>query len=55
MDAIASKPAPTGISALCHWRQQAIGTGMITATLAEVFVPFFVVVMKLVRKRHKTI
>ncbi|MGH8346835.1 MAG: efflux RND transporter permease subunit, partial [Pseudomonas sp.] len=40
--------------------QQAIGTGviggMITATLAVVFVPvFFVVVMKLVRKRHKTI
>jgi multidrug efflux pump len=39
--------------------QQAIGTGviggMITATLAVVFVPvFFVVVMKLVRKRHKT-
>ena len=38
--------------------QQAIGTGviggMITATLAVVFVPvFFVVVMKLVRKRHK--
>ncbi len=37
--------------------QQAIGTGviggMITATLAVVFVPvFFVVVMKLVRKRH---
>jgi multidrug efflux pump len=28
--------------------------GMITATLAVVFVPvFFVVVMKLVRKRHK--
>ncbi|WP_322617079.1 efflux RND transporter permease subunit [Pseudomonas sp. BIC9C] len=40
--------------------QQAIGTGviggMITATLAVVFVPvFFVVVMKLVRKRHKEI
>ena len=40
--------------------QQAIGTGviggMITATLAVVFVPvFFVVVMKLVRKRHKNI
>jgi multidrug efflux pump len=39
--------------------QQAIGTGviggMITATLAVVFVPvFFVVVMKLVRKRHKS-
>jgi multidrug efflux pump len=39
--------------------QQAIGTGviggMITATLAVLFVPvFFVVVMKLVRKRHKT-
>jgi multidrug efflux pump len=38
--------------------QQAIGTGviggMITATLAVIFVPvFFVVVMKLVRKRHK--
>ncbi|POF43588.1 multidrug efflux RND transporter permease subunit [Pseudomonas laurylsulfativorans] len=38
--------------------QQAIGTGviggMITATLAVVFVPvFFVVVMKLVRRRHK--
>jgi hypothetical protein len=38
--------------------QQAIGTGviggMITATLAVVFVPvFFVVVMKLVSKRHK--
>ncbi len=38
--------------------QQAIGTGviggMISATLAVVFVPvFFVVVMKLVRKRHK--
>ncbi|WP_439878590.1 multidrug efflux RND transporter permease subunit [Pseudomonas prosekii] len=38
--------------------QQAIGTGviggMITATLAVLFVPvFFVVVMKLVRKRHK--
>ncbi|WP_268877906.1 hypothetical protein [Pseudomonas migulae] len=41
---------------MCHWRQQAIGTGMITATLAVVFVPvFFVVVIKLVRKRHKTI
>jgi multidrug efflux pump len=40
--------------------QQAIGTGviggMITATLAVLFVPvFFVVVMKLVRKRHKKI
>ncbi|WLI37906.1 efflux RND transporter permease subunit [Pseudomonas hefeiensis] len=40
--------------------QQAIGTGviggMITATLAVVFVPvFFVGVMKLVRKRHKHI
>jgi multidrug efflux pump len=40
--------------------QQAIGTGviggMITATLAVVFVPvFFVVVMKLVRKRHTII
>ncbi|MBV7481049.1 efflux RND transporter permease subunit [Pseudomonas sp. PDM31] len=40
--------------------QQAIGTGviggMISATLAVVFVPvFFVVVMKLVRKRHKNI
>jgi multidrug efflux pump len=40
--------------------QQAIGTGviggMITATLAVVFVPvFFVVVMKRVRKRHKDI
>ncbi|RAI69352.1 multidrug efflux RND transporter permease subunit [Pseudomonas fluorescens] len=40
--------------------QQAIGTGviggMITATLAVVFVPvFFVVVMKLVRRRHKNI
>ncbi|WP_085717571.1 efflux RND transporter permease subunit [Pseudomonas sp. B28(2017)] len=40
--------------------QQAIGTGviggMITATLAVVFVPvFFVVVMRLVRKRHKNI
>ena len=38
--------------------QQAIGTGviggMITATLAVLFVPvFFVVVMKMVRKRHK--
>lgn len=38
--------------------QQAIGTGviggMITATLAVLFVPvFFVVVMKLVGKRHK--
>ena len=40
--------------------QQAIGTGviggMISATLAVVFVPvFFVVVMKLVRRRHKNI
>jgi multidrug efflux pump len=50
----------TGASSASSASQQAIGTGviggMITATLAVVFVPvFFVVVMRLVRKRHKDI
>jgi TRAP-type C4-dicarboxylate transport system permease small subunit len=50
----------TGASSASSASQQAIGTGviggMITATLAVVFVPvFFVVVRRLVRKRHKDI